>query len=925
MKKKARAEKTRRGKVAAMILIVCLALGTGALAGLKLFSSNEEQIAPAALTPSTPAKEYYYAGGKLVATEQTETSSSCSYSISPASQNFAASGGTGSVNVTADVGCAWTAVSNSTDWITITAGASGSGNGAVSYSVASNTLTTPRAGTMTIAGQTFTVNQDPASAGCTYSISPTNNSVGAASGSGTVDVTSQTGCSWTASSNATWISITSGASGAGNGTVSYSFNGNTGAARSGSITVAGQTFTLNQAACTYTISPTSQTFSASGGTGNITVTPNVATCQWTATSNDSWITITAGASGAGNGSVSFSVSTNPLTTSRTGTMTIAGQTFTVTQSGNSCSYSLSPTSSGFPASGDNGTVNVTAGAGCAWTAASNVAWITITSGATGSGNGAVNYTVEANPTTSSRQGTITIAGQTHTVTQAPNCNYTLTPTSQNFISAGGTGQISVETAAECTWIANPSDSWITITAGASGTGNGTISYSVSANTGPARTGTINVNGQMCFISQDTGCTYSISPTSQSFPSTGGSGSVTVTTNNGFCSWTATTADSWISITSGASGTGNGTVTFTVANNSGATRTGTITIAGQTFTVTQAGSGGVCQVSTFAGNGSASYAEGTGISSKWNSPNSSVIAKHPQTSLYALFIADTENHRIRMIYLEGPNVGKTSLIAGSGVAGYLEGTGATARFNNPRGIAAIKDANGVVTTLLVADTSNHCIRKLTYSAGSWTSAIFSGKGGAPGYTDGAASTSRFNSPQGMVVSPDTFIYVSDTGNAKVRKLTSTGTSSTLAVTGGLNTPLGVTVGGAGNMLYISDVVRHSIWQVNPSTAAGTKLAGADVAGFADGTGTAARFNYPAHLAFTSTGGDTVFIADRSNNRIRKLVVSSTAVTTYAGTGTAGYADGSCTAAQFNLPYGVSYGLTGELYVIDTENNRIRKAQ
>jgi len=845
------AQPRSRRKLTALIALIMILATSGVIIAQRTqlwavmtgATSPSASPAPPTLDPASPSKEYVYAGGRLIATEE-QQAAGCSYSINPTSQTFAASGGSNTVGVSAGAGCAWTAASNDS-WITITAGASGSGAGTVSYSVDANTLAIPRTGTMTIAELTFTVSQD-AAGGCTYSISPTSISPGAGSGSGTVNVSAGQGCSWTAASNV------------------------------------------------------------------------------------GWITIDSGASGAGNGTVSFSVATNPLTTPRTGTMTIAGQTFTVNQSGNSCSYSLLPTSASFTASGGSNTVNVSAGAGCAWTAVSNAAWVTITSGASGSGNGALDYTVAANPTTSSRQGTMTIAGLTFTVDQAPNCNYTIMPASQNFIAAGGTGQISVTTPAECSWTASPSDSWIMITSGAGGTGNVTINYTVSVNTGPARTGSITVNGQVCLISQDTGCTYEISPTSQSFPSTGGNGTIAVTTNSANCPRTATTTDSWITITGGASGTGNGNVTFTVANNSGASRTGTITIAGetlpgQTFTVTQAGSGGVCQVSTFAGNGSASYGEGTGTSSKWNSPNSSVIAKHPQTSLYALFIADTENHRIRMIYLEGPNVGLSSLIAGSGVAGYLEGTGATARFNNPRGIAAITNASGVVTTLLVADTSNHCIRKLTYSGGSWTSAIFSGKGGTSGYIDGAPTTSRFNSPQGMIVSPDTFIYVADTGNAKVRKLTSTGTSSTLAVTGGLNTSVGITVGGAGNLLYISDVVRHSIWQVNPSTAAGTKLAGADVAGFADGTGTAARFNYPAHLAFASTGGDTVFVADRTNNRIRKLVVASTAVTTYAGTGTAGYADGSCAAAQFNLPYGVAYGLTGELYILDTENNRIRKAQ
>jgi len=144
--------------------------------------------------------------------------------------------------------------------------------------------------------------------------------------------------------------------------------------------------------------------------------------------------------------------------------------------------------------------------------------------------------------------------------------------------------------AGCSWTAVSNVGWITITTGASGSGNGTVSYSVGANGGAARSGTMTIAGQTFTVTQSGGCSYSISPTSQAFTAAAGSGSVAVTAGAG-CSWTAASNAGWITITTGASGSGNGTVTYSVAANGGAARTGTMTIAGQTFTVTQNGTGG----------------------------------------------------------------------------------------------------------------------------------------------------------------------------------------------------------------------------------------------------------------------------------------------------------------------------------------------
>ncbi|HOW56840.1 MAG TPA: BACON domain-containing protein, partial [Smithellaceae bacterium] len=179
------------------------------------------------------------------------------YSISPAGESFTGGANTGTINViTAASSCTWTAVSNNTSWLTITSGASGTGNGIVSYSLAANTGAA-RTGTITISGQLFTVTQ----AGCTYTVgTPSSLSFASGGGSGTVSVTASAGCSWTTSNNGnTWITITP-ASGTGTGaaqTVNYTVAAGTGAPRTGTMTIAGQTFTVTQAGCTLTIADNS--------------------------------------------------------------------------------------------------------------------------------------------------------------------------------------------------------------------------------------------------------------------------------------------------------------------------------------------------------------------------------------------------------------------------------------------------------------------------------------------------------------------------------------------------------------------------------------------------------------------------------------------------------------------------------------------
>jgi predicted secreted protein len=340
--------------------------------------------------------------------------------------------------------------------------------------------------------------------------------------------------------------------------------------------------------CTYDIAPMMEHFSSSGGSNSVSVTAPDG-CAWTATTTDGWIEITSGDSGSGNGTVNYTVDPNPNPSLRGGTITIAGLLFTVIQDGTICTYGIDPLSEHFPDSGGSDSVSVTAAVGCDWTATTTDSWIHITSGESGSGDGTVNYTVDANSNPSLRSGTITIAGRPFTVIQDGNfCGYSIDPVMEHFSDAGGSDSVSVTAPDGCDWTATTTNNWIDVTSGNSGSGNGTVNYTVDPNPNPSlRTGKILIAGLPCTIIQDgTICTYGIDPLSAHYPDTGGSNSVSVTAPDG-CDWTATTTDSWIDVTSGNSGSGDGTVNYTIdPNPNPILRTGKILIAGINFTITQ---------------------------------------------------------------------------------------------------------------------------------------------------------------------------------------------------------------------------------------------------------------------------------------------------------------------------------------------------
>ena len=252
--------------------------------------------------------------------------SSCSYSINPTSAAPTATGGNFSATITTSSGCSWNA-SSTVNWITLLNGASGNGSGNLMYSVQPNSSANSRTGSLSIAGSSLTVTQS-GTAPAVPPLSPASASYPSSGGHGSVTVTLPSNGTWTASSNSSWITITS----AGNKTVNYSVASNTGAARSGNLTIAGLAFPVTQsgATCTYSVTLGNMLATSGGFAGSAKVSTGAA-CSWNASSNVNWITVTSGSSVTGPGTANFFVANNPKSTVRTGNLIVAGYTIQITE------------------------------------------------------------------------------------------------------------------------------------------------------------------------------------------------------------------------------------------------------------------------------------------------------------------------------------------------------------------------------------------------------------------------------------------------------------------------------------------------------------------------------------------------------------------------------------------------------------------
>ena len=318
------------------------------------------------------------------------------------------------------------------------------------------------------------------------------------------------------------------------------------------------------------------------------------------------------------------------------------------------------------------------------------------------------------------------------------------------------------------------------------------------------------------------------------------------------------------------------------------------------------------VSTLAGSGTGGFADGIGIAAQFYTPTG--VALDAQSNIY---VADPNNYRIRKITASGI----VSTLAGNGTYGFVDGNGTTAQFKFPVGAAL--DAQG---NIYVADADNNRIRKITASG---IVSTLAGSGTA-GFADGNGPAAQFNSPNGVALDAQGNIYVADDFNNRIRKITSSGIVSTLAGSGTygfadgngpaaqFNSPAGVALDAQGN-IYVADANNHRIRKITASGIVST-LAGSGTQGFADGNGPAAQFHLPYGVALDAQ--DNIYVADALNNRIRKITASGL-VSTLAGSGTQGFADGNGTTAQFYTPAGVALDAQGNIYVAEIGNNRIRK--
>ena len=273
-----------------------------------------------------------------------------------------------------------------------------------------------------------------------------------------------------------------------------------------------------------------------------------------------------------------------------------------------CSVSLA----GLPtveATGGAGTLAVTTQPECTWDASTSAGWISALSPTSGQGTGSVSFRVAANEGNAAREGMIVVNNEQARVSQRAPCRFDVGPAAQSISAIGGRAAITIASAADCAWTATTDVTWLSLTAPAAGTGNGTVGFAVAANDGAQRTGSITVGTQRALVTQESSggapapkppspptppsnpCTYSLSSSGDFTPANEGSGSVLVFALPTTCTWTAVSNAPWILVSSGATGTGNGSVTYRVVANTGGRRSSTLTIAGLTFTVTQGAASG----------------------------------------------------------------------------------------------------------------------------------------------------------------------------------------------------------------------------------------------------------------------------------------------------------------------------------------------
>ena len=554
-----------------------------------------------------PRTGYIYVSGHVF----TVTQDGVGASLNTASANFEANGGTKTFTVLADAQSSWKVRSNE-DWISVLS-TTGTGEAAVSYTVAPFHEVTTRSGTITAAGCTFTVTQTGrrmkiAGATITSSVTGLSASYDYQSHAIDIQVNALASTTWDVEPGASWISVVDAGNGRGSDNVAVAINENPSyLARTGTMRIGTETLTIRQAgrpsnALSFSISPTSATASVKGANGVISVlaTPDL---PWTATSRANWLTVMPTfQTGAGNGNVVYSASPNPTMAARSGTIQVVpevGTSKTHTVSQPAATSMVSATNHVFAATGESFPVAVTVDDVVGWSVSSSASWVAAQGDATRYGPGTVTVAASENLTVDPRETTLTIAGHAfHAIQRGRTVQVEYE--SRVFGTETDYATLDVHPDGNVTWTAVSSDpSWLTIWGGDGcdydldgnviGTGDNTIEYIVAdyVGDGMPRTATITIGDKTVYITQRA-YDLLINPSGTRVGGNAGSGTVGVPATVGQI-WTAIATEPWITIANGsANGSGSGTVIFTYTdNNTGEERTGRIVIAGETYTITQA--------------------------------------------------------------------------------------------------------------------------------------------------------------------------------------------------------------------------------------------------------------------------------------------------------------------------------------------------
>jgi len=517
---------------------------------------------------------------------------------------------------------------------------------------------------------------------------------------------------------------------------------------------------------------------------------------------------------------------------------------------------------------------------------------------------------------------------------------TTQPSGQTVVAGNGaTFTVAANAAATYQWQrqAAGSTTWTNLTDGANYSGTSTATLTVN----PV-TAAMNGDSFRCVVDnnygEDTSAPASLTvtnavaitgqPSTQSMTD-GGSATFTVTATGVpplTYQWQRQAAGSttWTNLSDSANYSGTGTATLTV-------NPVTAAMSGDLFQCVISNAYGTATsspvalvvpvpltVSTLAGQGGHSGGNnGAGSSAQFSGPTDVAV-----DSAGNIYVADTNNNTIRKV----TSAGMVSTVAGyTGVNGSIDGVGSAARFYYPAGVAVDGAGN-----IYVADTDNETIREIT-PAGVVTTVA--GQAGVRGSTDGTGSVARFNGASGIVVDGSGNLYVADTLNHALRKITSSGIVSTFAGAAGVagsvdgtgtaarfHGPQGLAIDGSGN-LYVADANNSTIRKIVTSTGVVTTLAGlAGTSGAVDGPSSFARFYYPSAVTVDGTGD--LYVADTENSTLREITPTGLVSTIAGKAGVGGSADGTGSAASFIYPTGITVDNTGNIYIADTHNDTIR---